>query len=269
MKKHSLVCCTTAHLFLAILSIALVSCEKVIDVDLNSSSPQIVIEGAITDGPGPYVVMLTQTVNFDETNVFPPVTSATIALRDDLGNSESLMESSPGMYRTSTIRGIPGRKYTLTVSANGKEYTASSTMPAPVSIDSLSVRTQSFAKNQQKVINVHFEDPAEVKNYYRFVEVRNGIKQKFIFLDDDRAQDGNSVTSALLADNDTLRTGDSVLVLLQGIDKGVFDYFSAMGQESGGGPGTASPTNPPSNLTNGALGYFSACAVRSRLIVIQ
>ena len=38
----------------------LVSCTKVINVNLNSAAPDIVIEGNVNDGPGPYQVKLSQ-----------------------------------------------------------------------------------------------------------------------------------------------------------------------------------------------------------------
>jgi hypothetical protein len=67
-----------------------------------------------------------------------------------------------------------------------------------------------------------------------------------------------------------LETGDSVTILIQTIDKNVFTFFSQLSQISndfGGQP--ASPANPASNFDNGALGYFSAYAVRSKTIIIK
>ena len=246
-----------------------ISCEKIVSIDLNSTSPHIVIEATISDQAGPYIVQLSQTVNFVQNNTFPPVSGAKIFLSDNYGNLDSLIETIPGTYKTSTILGIPGRTYTLTVKTGGKEYVAVSTMPPPVKIDSLSVQVQAFGRDKTKYINVNFRDSAEVKNYYRFVEVRNGIVQKFTFLFDDRLQNGGLITSSLFAEEDTLNAGDNVLILLQCIDKNVYDYFRTIRQASGnGGPQAASPANPLSNFSNDALGYFNACAVRSKLIVI-
>jgi hypothetical protein len=155
---------------LILLSIINFACEKVISVDLNSAAPNIVIEGNITDQDGPYIVKLSQTVNFDLTNTFPPVTGASVVISDNLGNSERLTEGLAGTYSTSTIHGVPGRTYTLSVSVNGKEYIASSTMPPPVTIDSLTLESMTFGGDNSKVIDVHFKDSAGVKNYYRFVK---------------------------------------------------------------------------------------------------
>ena len=61
------------------------SCTKVINVNLNNANPNIVIEGNLNDGPGPYQVKLTQTVNFSDPNFFPPVTGAIVQITDVYG----------------------------------------------------------------------------------------------------------------------------------------------------------------------------------------
>jgi hypothetical protein len=253
---------------LLLLSVIGFACQKVIDVDLNSASPQIVIEGNISDSPGPYSVTLSKTVNFDQSNTFLPVTGANVVISDTVGNSELLTETSPGTYRTSVIQGTPGRTYTLYVTAEGKEYVATSTMPAPVNIDSLALANILNGTHWEWVFKVRFKDPAGVKNYYRFVEMRNGIISQRFFLYDDRIQDGESITYSLAPD--TLYDRNVVVIFLQCVDKGVYDYFRTASQISNGrGSQSASPANPLSNFNNGALGYFSAYAVRSKCMVIQ
>jgi hypothetical protein len=245
------------------------SCQKVIDVDLNSAAPQIVIEANVSDQPGPDTVLISQTVNFDQTNTFPPVSGARILISDNAGNTDTLSEPAPGTYITSHLQGTPGRTYTIDVSVNGKSYVASSTMPPPVNIDSLTLENLTFGRNSRQVIDVHFKDPAGSANYYRFVEERNGIRLNFIFLIDNRVQEGDNITSILFADDDTLFSGDIMTVLLERIDKNVYNYFTTAREISNqGGAQLASPTNPPSNFSNGALGCFSAYAVRSKSIII-
>ena len=73
-------------LMIAACSGIFLSCQKVIDVDLNSSSPHIVIEGYISDQPGPYWVRISQTVNYNQPNTFPPVSGATVTLSDNIGS---------------------------------------------------------------------------------------------------------------------------------------------------------------------------------------
>src|SRR6478752_4359801 len=95
---------------------AVVSCTKVISVDLNAASPKIVIEGNIYNIPGPYRIELSKTVAFSDANVFPPVRGAIVTIVDQTTNlTDLLSETSAGVYTTHTIQGIPGHTYLMTV----------------------------------------------------------------------------------------------------------------------------------------------------------
>jgi len=258
------------HINIAITAIVLIivfsSCQKVINLDLNSASPQIVIEGNVYDQPDPYTVKISQTVNFDESNVYPPVTGATVEISDDAGNSEVLTESSSGTYITSALQGVSGRTYTLTVVSKGKTYIATSTMPNPVNIDSIYLEKSMFGN--EKLVSVNFNDPANINNYYRLIEFINNERQTGFNVTDDYLNQGKTIGySFMTAGNDSkLGTGDTVTVWLESIDKGVYEYFRTAGRDNGQ---SSSPSNPTSNINNGALGYFNACSVRSKTIIVQ
>src|SRR5215469_14999141 len=130
-------------LFLLLPMVVLAACKKVIQVDLNSIAPQIVIEGEVTNGPAPYFVKISKTVDFSSSNDFPPVTDAVVQLTDTTnGISDSMIEASPGLYRSIEVGGVPHHTYRLDVAIDGKRYTAVSTMPQPVRLDSVT-----FAQN--------------------------------------------------------------------------------------------------------------------------
>ena len=257
-----------------IIILILSSCTKVIDIDLNSVSPQLVIEGNISDLPGPYFVRLSKTVNFNKTNLFPPLSGAIVKISDNTGNSEILTETSHGLYSASLIQGTPGRTYELTVISEEKVYKAISTMPVAVNIDTLTI--QEFCNGIQgastgniiaKYINVQFYDPLEINNYYRFIQIFNGVPQDDIFLIDDQLHNGQTISNLLAHTRNSFQPEDTVTVLLQRFDKGVYEYFRTLSQLRSAELSSA-PSNPLSNFSNGALGYFSAYSVRSKTIVI-
>jgi hypothetical protein len=66
-------------------------------VNIDFRCPDQVLEG-FSDLSGPYIIRLSNTVNFNETNVFPPVSGAMVKISDYDGNSEDLIEKSPGIY---------------------------------------------------------------------------------------------------------------------------------------------------------------------------
>jgi len=59
-----------------------------------------------------------------------------------------------------------------------------------------------------------------------------------------------------------------VNIELHSIDPGVYKYWYSLDQGADGGS-SASPANPVSNISGGALGYFSAQAVREMKLVVQ
>src|SRR5262249_29673984 len=85
----------------AIMALAAAACKKVINVDLNNADPHIVIEGEVTNQPGPYQVKITNTVNFSARNNYPPVSGATVTITDStVKRTFTLSETSPGIYTT-------------------------------------------------------------------------------------------------------------------------------------------------------------------------
>jgi len=252
------------------------SCQKVIEVNLNAAAPQLVVEGSVTDQSGPYSVKLSQTVNFSDANVFPAASGAQIIISDNAGNSETLTEISSGYYNSSALQGVAGRTYNMSITFKGKNYTASSTMPAPVKIDSITVDTSSnggfgggFGKKKSVTINVQFKDTAGIANYYRLVETVNGIQKNDVSIVSDNLQDGSVINRSLSRRDTTIHAGDVVQVQLQSIDKNVYEYFRTLNLLAGGaGAQSASPANPTSNINNSALGYFSAYSVTSKSIVV-
>ena len=251
------------------------SCQKVITINLNDAAPKLIIEGTLTDQLNSCTVKLSKTVNYNEPNTFPPVSGAVITIADNLGNTAALAETMPGTYTAPAFQGVPGRNYTLAITAEGKTYTALSAMPAPVNIDTLvqdSINYGSFGGGGMHVfVWVIYQDPPNIANYYRFVEVVNHRTNTNIYISDDELRDGNLITRRISERDSTLSKGDSVSITLQCIDKNVFTYFDMLDQLSSMGFGgqSATPANPTYNFDNGALGYFSACAVRTKSIVIQ
>jgi len=53
------------------------------------------------------------------------------------------------------------------------------------------------------------------------------------------------------------------------VDQSVWSYFNTLGQARGNNSQSVSPSNPISNITNNALGYFSAQTVQSKQAVFE
>ncbi len=258
-------------LFLFLLPVA--ACKKVINVNLNDAAPQIVITGDVTNAAGPYIVTISKTVNFSASNVFPPVQGAQVIITGTDGTADSLVETTPGSYATTrSWTGKTGISYTLSVTSGGQHYSAVSTMPAQVPLDSVSFQTTStgFGRKQQLQAVPNYQDPAGISNYYQFTENINGQNYtKRVFASNDRLSDGKYISRRLDTDT-TLNVGDLVVVSMYCIDQGVYNYLGTLNNVSDASNfSSVTPANPVSNISNGALGYFSAHTIQSKQVIVH
>jgi hypothetical protein len=250
----------------------LTSCEKEIVVDLNSSDPQIIIEGNISDEIGPYKVSITKSVNFSDPNSFPAVGGATVIITDNTGFSETLEEVDPGVYYTKNLKGIEGRTYKLSVSANGKTYTAESTMPQKVNLDTITFNQVSPPGSGGFYLPVPvFQDPIEKGNNYRFIIKVNGLLDPTLYLNNDNVNNGSVNRAPIRSADAEIKAGDSVEIEFRSIDLSTYLYFFTLSQIAGGGPGGGTtPSNPPNNIKgDNALGYFSAHTIQKLVAKAQ
>jgi len=230
----------------------------------------MVIEGNVNDGPPPYQVKLSQTVNFSDPNLFPPVTGAVLRITDaTAGYTDSLIENVPGTYTTRNLQqGIPGHLYQLFISSGGQTYTASSTMPMPVTLDSVTFYSSSiFGKTRTNAV-VDFQDPMGLKNFYTFTEFVNDRVVDRTFDFSDRLSDGKYVHLQLFNDS-TINPGDNVRIEMHCVDNPVWQYFNTLGQARDNNSQSVTPANPLSNISNNALGYFSAQTIQKKEAVFS
>jgi len=259
------------RLFLLSLLVALIaaSCTKNIHLNLQNASGLLVIEGNINDQPGPYTVLLSNTVTFYDTDKVVPVSGGRIIISDDAGNRDSLTESTPGVYRTHTIVGTVGRTYHLSVYSGGKQYDAYSTMNAPVPIDSIGVLTLSFFGRTQSRAFMEFMDPASATNYYNGVLYVNRSKQYKLNPSSDRLSNGIENQVFIRSDSSGFNLHDTLQAELDVLDQPMYNYYNSLNSSTLSSQ-TAAPANPVSNISNNGLGYFSAyAATRSHTIVID
>jgi hypothetical protein len=267
-------------LFIILIAVAccLMSCQEVVSINLNQNSLNIVIEGVVQDHPGPYSVLLSMTGDyFTPSLYFPPVSNALIIMSDEMGHRDTLKEVANGTYQTSTVQGVPGKSYQLSVVVQGKEYDATSSMPQKVFIDSLyDVPRQGFDGDKGYDIYVVFRDPPELGNYYRVnakssaLIPADSIDGRRYRLYTDKLTNGNEMAVRIRAGRN-VNPGDTITIDLLSIDKATYDYFHTLSDilTSDQSPTSLAPANPTTNISGSALGYFAAYAVDSKQIVVR
>jgi len=250
----------------AIMALCVLSCEKVINIDLHDSEPRVVIEGNIPLDSLCRVVM-TRSINFSEPNIFPPISGAVITISDD---STKVVDTCPetvageGKYQSRTMTGIEGHTYTLTVQYGGQTYTGSSTLPVQVPLDSTSITRLSGFGRTFFQMTPYYTDPAGIRNYYKFEIRAKGLVDNSIRVRDDGFTDGQVNRIPINLSSDIVE-GDTVTFTMLCIDSTAFVFYRTLGA----GSSSTSPANPISNLSGGCLGYFKAYTSQSVQLVVK
>ncbi len=245
--------------------------QDVVDINLSELDQQIVIEGSITNQPGPYKIKISKTASLYQPGSIPRVSGANVVIFDDLDNFETLNEIEAGIYQTSSMQGVPGRTYTLQVITEGKEYTAISKMPVPVEFHAIDYEPSQ--NHTYYNLFYSFYDHEGIEDYCRIKLYRNGE-----FLDRDHLlyHDGYSDGELVeIESKSNFYNNNIVEIELYAIEKEIYEYFSTLinfdddGNSEGDDIIGLAPSNPNSNISNNALGYFSAHTYRKYNLIIR
>jgi hypothetical protein len=269
----------TIRYFLSLIALLAlsVSCEKVIDININDANPVPVIESYIENDSTCYV-LATYTSNFFDNTSSPFISDAVITIADDAGNSEQLNYEGDGVYRGSTVIGVIGRNYTLSVTIGNNTYTAESKMPPLVPIDSFSIQSLSgfFGgggnRPERYWVYVNYTDPAVVQNYYAVrttyfdsSDTEQGFVTDYSIADDDLS---NGIATRSFTTFNSFVSGDTLTTELASLNRTTHFYFKTLEDAITGGFGSAAPSNPSTNFSEGALGYFGAWSKETRTFVV-
>lgn len=259
-------------ILLSLVVFGLASCKKIVQIDTQSAPPQIVIEGKINNRDQNQTIIISKTIAYDSVGNYPTLSGANVTVTDSRGNMYTFLEIAPGIYMH-RMQGVSGRTYKLSVKLNGQTYTATSTMPKPVMLDSIGVITNNFFNKERINPIIYFTDPKDETNYYHFNLFVNNKISKRTYATNDRLTNGNVNQIQFFYDdndNETLKTGDKITVEMECTDKAIYEYWYALVQQAGNGPNQgATPANPTSNISNNALGYFSANTYQDVTVTIK
>ena len=105
-----------AYYFMVVLIIATLACKEEVQLDSQNNKNLLVVEGLITNLPGPYIIKLSLSSSIEKPMIIP-YSGCTITLIDNLGNSELLTEKTPGNYYTaeSGMQGTIGNGYSISI----------------------------------------------------------------------------------------------------------------------------------------------------------
>lgn len=266
------------YFFLAI-SFAFISCEDVVDVDLNKSEPKLVIDASIKWEKGTtgneQIIRLTTTGDYFN-NTVPVANGAIVTITDS--NSivyNFIEEGTTGNYKCTNFNPVINEVYTLSVIYNGQIYTSTDKLYPVPTITTIEQDLNGITGNEIE-LKFNFQDNGAEENFY--LEEYKVPFRPFPLLGvfDDGFTNGNEMFS-LIIDED-LAAGQSINFTLHGISERYHNYMNILIGISGGlsnGPFSTPPATVKGNIinqtnpTNYPLGYFRLSEVEVRNYTVQ
>ena len=278
------------YIFKILLSLLLLtgSCTDVIDIEVPEAAPRLVIEASMdwikgTSGSQQSIKLSTSTPFFDNL-VENPATGAIVKVINDTDSREVIFtDQNNGNYVTNEFVPVMGQSYTLEILYENEIYLASETMTPVTDIASVfQTRENGFDKDALEV-NIEFNDPKDIKNFYLTKFQRRGDLLQTLFDVKDEFTDGNkmSIFYEKINNDDTGETefvpGDIVDISLNGISEHYYNYIKLLIQQSGGagGPFSTTPAEIKGNCVNinspenYAFGYFRLSEVDKRVYTFE
>jgi hypothetical protein len=280
MFKNSLSICIP--IFLVIIS----GCTKVINFDVSDTNVRLVVDGSVSNELEAQQVKLLKSSSYFANKPAVVVSNAEVSVTD--GTQTWIFVETPsgsGIYLSDPFAAKPGINYTLTIKSEEKTYTAAEKMLKGAVLDSVAL-VQQFKNipfenktDSSYTVSVWGKEVAGEKNYYMW-KLKFGLGQNFTdtlkninFLDD-TGIDGVYIPGYPIynIDNKLVKKGDTVTVLGNTISYNYYNYMRSILLETdwrGDNPWDGPPANIPTNLSNGAVGYFYARFVSKKSAVIK
>ena len=238
------------------------ACEKEITLDLPESSNQVVLEGAIYEGEYPEL-RISKTLDFYDASGVEMLSGAVATFSDNVGNEYLLSEVKQGVYSTTEVQGEIGKNYTLRVEYAGIEYIANSTLLRPQTIDELELEeAPKVAGRTGYSMTVNFSDADDNEFYF--------LTRVFHRKDNKNEKEERATKQGNIRFNARFEEGQEVKAIVYTIDESVFDYMTGALELTNDGNFVLSsePSNPKSNWSNGALGYFGAFSTDTASVIV-
>jgi uncharacterized protein YaiI (UPF0178 family) len=284
-----------------VLSVAFISCQDVISLDVPVGDSQLVVDSWITNQMTPQTVKLTQSGGYFDNGTAKPALNAAVTITDERGKVFSFKDlKNNGIYtwqpaNSRDTLGRIGGRYSLVIKLGEEEYRAQSRINRVPKIDSINyffdsvpvVPNDSIAKEGYRA-QFFGRDPIGEGDCYWIKSYRNNkyYNETFnIVVAYDAGFSPGSATDGLpfilpirrsISQREFMQPKDTVKVELLSIGLDAFFFLNQIRQETNNaGLFATPPTNILSNVQNvnpkgrKPLGFFGASAVSTLKTVID
>lgn len=250
--------------------IVLQSCFKDVVLD-EAAEPQLVLEGWIKEGETARI-KINYSISRTSQEPFPTEDNASITLANSMGEFETLQLISPGIYEGNEIFGVPAVTYALKVIIGEEEYLAESTMPENSVISEFGEHFYSYGIDSLKFSNLNYNAVLGANtSLFALIDIR--LNENLIlsndFLNFENPPDNEIFQEWQFSD---FILGDKVTFEIIKPEYFIYDYLEkieAHNAQAIGGLIIAPPENIIGNISNGALGYFSAMNLKKLEVIVE
>ncbi len=253
--------------------LSLSSCTEIIDIDLPTAEPRLVVEANLdfervpaTDTVIPAYVKLSLTTDYFNPEI-PPVNKAVVWVEDPTGTKFPFLElGTTGIYYSTEIeKPTDGAVFKLHIEYDNDIYEAKEQYISSPEILEITQKREKYFNKDYYVLRVYYQDTPRVNenlNYY-FLHYQYEKKAPQPRVVSNEFSIGNRMESLYIVDEDA-KPGEKVEIELAQISRNYYDFamsfFDAI--SNGGGPFQVPSGRIIGNVKNittpekEALGYF-------------
>jgi hypothetical protein len=262
-----------------VLQYSLSGCEKELELNLPVTPSRLVVEGWIENGKGAEIILSHTAPYFsaiDSNSLLDfAETHAKVTLFSDTENEILTLKPNqayfpPLVYRSVEMEGELGKTYSIEVILSGDTVTATTTIPEPVSLDSVWFARDPGMYSKGRIW-IRLTDNVAEENYYRVLYKRKGKDSQFVSTNlstfSDVLYNGKTVEMGFLRGFSSMiavekenyfEAGDTVSLKFCTIDAIQFDFWNVYQNEvlASANPLSTSNNQLRSNI-KGGLGIWT------------
>ncbi len=264
---------------IALVLLVIGACTERVEMSSVYQENILYVYSELTTDTTVHQVELTKSINYFSPDEIPAVSNALVQISD--GTVLTTLIENPtkaGVYETAAnFYAEVGKTYQLSITnididkdGIDEEYTAESTVLPLSVIDSIQVKY--YEPWEGWKVMLYADEPVETDNFYLFKIARNDtlISDTItnFWTSDDRFFNGQRANGSMVqyfdeANNDFLLYADTVCLEMHNVSKGYFNFVNQVQTEMMAKvPMFSGPSaNPAGNISNGAVGFFSAHSV--------
>ncbi|MGB7841335.1 MAG: DUF4249 family protein, partial [Salinimicrobium sp.] len=149
-------------LFLILIAGSLLSCEDVVDVDLEEAAPRLVVEASLlwdieNDKDVQYIRLTTTTPYFESD--LTPAKGATVSVYNEDGTEFLFEEEKDGLFKNDEIEPLPEEAYKLVITYQDEVYEATEQYKTTPKLEYVEQNNEGGFTGDDIELKIFYQDP--------------------------------------------------------------------------------------------------------------